>query len=196
VLPRRWWAFTATRWLPRSPLSSLPGRCRAFCYSHTPLIIQVTAMTSCFTTRHPTRVRSPSGADEGCVAKLATCERFATQDRRTCPPGFMINLSLAILPIGAERAVEDPRPPTQNRSDAASHDGAGQYADDSPERFHSPIIAEPDDPSLTPSGPASSQLHLTPPSCKDSPLPAWSSAWPDCWRSLRAQGCFTRMARV
>src|SRR6202035_1128568 len=69
VLPRRLWAFTATRWLPRSPLSSRPGRCRAFCYSHAPLIIQVTAMTNCFTTRHSTRVRQPSRADEGWVVR-------------------------------------------------------------------------------------------------------------------------------
>jgi hypothetical protein len=107
VLPPRLWAFTATRWRPRSPLSSLPGRCRAFCYSHAPLIIQATAMTSCSTTRHSARIRSPSGVDEGWWRSFATCERFATQDRRTCPPGFMISLSLAILPTGAERAVED-----------------------------------------------------------------------------------------
>jgi hypothetical protein len=107
VLPRRLWAFTAAHWLPRSPLSSLPGRCRAFCYSHAPLIIQATAMTSCSTTRHSTRIRSPSGADEGWWRSFATCEKRATQDRRTCPPGFMISLSLAILPTGAQRAVKD-----------------------------------------------------------------------------------------
>src|SRR5580704_6196283 len=33
--------------------------------------------------------------------------------------------------------------------------------------FHGPIIAEPDDRSPAPSRPASSQLQLTPPSCKD-----------------------------
>ena len=62
--------------------------------------------------------------------------------------------------------------------------------------FHGPIIAEPDDRSPAPSRPASSQLQLTPPSCKDSPLPHGPRRGLGCWRSLRAQGCFTRMARV
>ena len=103
MLPRRLWAFTATRWVPRRLVSSVPGHCRAFCCSRAPLIVQVTTMTSCFTTCHSTRLRSPGGTDEGWVAKLCTYERFATQDRRTCPAGFMVSVSLAIPAVLRKR---------------------------------------------------------------------------------------------